>query len=850
MKTNAQVSCLILLFFTCFFCDDAHIFAATDDQPPASTDKPTDAPLEIDLAKRDLESLEQKHAELEKVATKILAYDELNQKIRLYEGLRNRPNIAKVYDELVEKRAALGVSYTDDQIANAKVPLKELEKQIRDVKVRIRRLELVEKRKNAPKPKTNPVTPGKSDPVPTTPTLNIDTSKPWIPARQNVEAAINAAPKRPVEDLLEPVHTVRYDGDKNLIWAPNPDGKTWDVLPIYFSDYGGKSTVPIIDLGSGELKVNNYPRGLGWHLAPDVLAPNGKVYISMVNRGHVSIAIYDPAKNELNLDAIPVPEHVRGETHPLIRSTDGMIFAGGGHSDQSVACIMIDPKTGAVTDFGACGPRHSPHNAYNYYMGADDTHVYIASGKVPWYLLAVDRKTKQTTTLAKTNTSGGLVQVNQDVHGVIAYVRTGDGSKPQLYWCHKGKLVPKSNPCPWGKTGTDWEKALPPKPEIYTERIVPEQGQQAEFWAKQTIRGVTPDPKYRGWSRFSYDVPLYALGSDRLIEMPDGRIFGTAGSYAGHYIFDPKTGKSMYMGKTGLSHYATVIHDNKIWLSGYPSSKLYMFDCAKPWNVRTQGDGPGKALPPPEAPGNNPRLLGRLGESGCHKMYGAAAGASGHLYFGGRWMRTGNNGGFGWWDPKTNKEAGIWKPFSAHQITFLCAAGEGKYIVISTLGIKDTILKTPTPKEGKLFIFDDAKKQIVREITVVEGVRGPGPIVWAGGNRVMGWTNDPSDDQKSILYGADVEKGEVAWKMSLPYKLPVVIGSNQEEGWDFRLGPDGRLWTFMGKDGKTLVRIDPRTAKIEPVAVVTRGGRLAFSSSDIYLSGTTHIRRIRGVVPR
>ncbi len=684
---------------------------------------------------------------------------------------------------------------------------------------------------------------------PPPPQLKIDTSKPWEPARQNIEAAIAAVPTRPVEDVLEPVHTIRFDGEKNMIWAPNPDGKTWDVIPVYFRGYGGESTLPIIDLGSGQVKVNNFPKGMGWHLCPNVLAPNGKVYISAMKGRRVSICVYDPAKNELKLDAVSVPDHVRGETHPLVRATDGMLFAGGGHPSQAASLIMIDPRTNAVTDFGACGPSHRPHNAYNYFMGADDTHVYIASGKVPWYLVAVDRRTKQSTVLAKTANSGGLISVYQQAHGVTANVRVGAGHKRQDYWCYRGKLIPRSQPCPWDQQAKSWQDALPPKPQVYTERIVPpRRGQQAELWVKQAVRGVKPDPKHPGWSRFAYDVPLYPTTSDRLVELPDGRLFGTAGSYEGHFIFDPKTGKSSYMGKTRLSHYATVIHDNKVWLSGYPASTLYMFDCAKPWNVMMRGEGPGKALTPHESPDSNPRLLGRFAESGCHKMYGAAAGASGHLYFGGRWMRTGSHGGFGWWDPATNKEAGLWKPFSPQQVTHVCSAGNGKHIVISTKAVRDTVLKKPTPTEGKLFVFDDASKQIVREITVVKNVAGPGPIVWAGGNRVIGWTYDPADTNKSILYGVDVEQGQVVWKVQVPYKLPVRIGSNQEEAWDFRMGPDGRIWTFMGPRNRTLVRIDPLTAVVQPVTQVPLGGRLAFSGRDVYLSNTTHIRRIRGVL--
>lgn len=666
---------------------------------------------------------------------------------------------------------------------------------------------------------------------------------------QNVETVIRNTPKRSVEDLLQSVSTTTYDGDANLIWTPNPDGRTWDVIPIYFEGYGGRNTLPSIDLGRRQGKVKTRPPGLNWHLPRHVLSPNEKVYIATRKRQGIAIHVYDPAKNELRMEAIPTPAYMQGEMHPVIRSADGMIFVGGGHLSKTATCIMIDPRDDSVTEFGSLGPSHAPTRCFNYYMGVDDTHVYIASGKVPWYLLAVDRVTKKSTTLAKTANTGGMVVVEQQTHGITARVFTGPGNKRQDYWLHRGKLVPKSAPCPWGKTGVDWQKSLPPKPEIYTENIVPTKpGQAAEFWVKANVPNAERDAKFPDWSRLTYHVPLYPMGSHRLAEMPDGRILGAGGPYTGNYIYDPVTGKCAYTNKLHLSHYATAMHENTIWMSGYPASRLYAFDYSKPLNSRGRGAGPGTDLTPSDSPVSNPRFVGRLAESKCHKMYGAAVGASGDIYFGGIWMRTGNGGGLGWWNAASNREEGLWQPFSNHQIAFLCATGNGRHIVISTMGVADLVLKKPKPTEGRLFVFDDAKKKIVHEIVVENGIRGPGPIAWAGANRIIGWTNDPADGRKSILYGVDVEQGEVVWKRSLPFKLPVVIGSNQKEHWDFRRGPDGHIWTFMGRTAKTLVRIDPDTAAIEGVAQVNRGGRLAFSSPHIYLSGSTFLRRIRNVV--
>ena len=83
-------------------------------------------------------------------------------------------------------------------------------------------------------------------------------------------------------------------------------------------------------------------------------------------------------------------------------------------------------------------------------------------------------------------------------------------------------------------------------------------------------------------------------------------------------------------------------------------------------------------------------------------------------------------------------------------------------------------------------------------------------------------------------------------RKALPFPLPVPIGSNQTEPFDFRLGPDGKVWTYLGG---ALVRIDPRDTSVEPVGRIALGGRIAFSGSDIYLAGSERLRRVAGVVP-
>ena len=54
----------------------------------------------------------------------------------------------------------------------------------------------------------------------------------------------------------------------------------------------------------------------------------------------------------------------------------------------------------------------------------------------------------------------------------------------------------------------------------------------------------------------------------------------------------------------------------------------------------------------------------------------------------------------------------------------------------------------------------------------------------------------------------------------------------------------------MGSDGKTLVRIDPKSVKIEAIAKVKCAGRLGFSGQDVYLGGTKELRQTISLASR
>ena len=713
----------------------------------------------------------------------------------------------------------------------------------------------------------------------------------WQVAEQpDLADAIKNAKPIEVERLpAVPVRSIRVAG---VMWAPSPDGKTCDLIQIYYGQNLRNNWIVVVDFSDDSIKVTKQPEYCNWHLAwgrSAAVTADGRLFTSTMAPRKVEgknyycqhLNMYDPKTNEMRLTVVETPHTLLGETHPLILGTDGKLYMIGQHPSHAAGAVQVDPGTLAVKDFGPIGPSHAPNACWGYFGAADDRYIYIGSGKIPWYLVAYDRQTGKSNVLMTTDNRGivgiwytrkdGRLTINVRATNVVAIGGEKVEMKKKVWaWLKDGRLLPResANQTPPEEAYyKDPHYALPPLPELYRGNVAPTSEGKAEIWARTpeakaaAPKEPPPDPANAGpedlgWKRYAFEIEPHPEFIYRLTELPDGRMLGAAGAYEGNFTYDPKTGEHEHLGKTHLSVYCTAILDNKVYMSGYPTSPVYVYDLSKPWNAGRIGVGrPGEKPLPETDPESNPRLLGRLNEAGAHKMYAAAVGADGRVYFGGRWYRNGSGGGFGWWDPKEKKAGGIWKPFSNYQVLDITAAAEGRYIVVSTRRIRDAVLNKPTPEQGRLFVFDTRTHEIVRSLDPVEKAVGTGFVEGVtGGPRVIGLTQDGANDDQSILYGVDVEKGEVAFRRTLSFKLDVRIGSNQKERWDYRLGPDGCIWTFINQ---VLVRIHPEDARVEVLGEMrftnwhnAKGpGRIAFSGRDIYLAGYQQLRRVKGIVP-
>jgi hypothetical protein len=659
------------------------------------------------------------------------------------------------------------------------------------------------------------------------------------------------APDIEVESVVTPIINTRYDG---MHMVPNADGESWDLLMVYMKTYGGPNEIVIIDTGTHEIKHVKQSTYMQWHLGGSVVAPDGKLYIASIVRPGLSTAIniYDPVTNTLELDAIPLPETLGGETNPIVLGTDGMIYVGSGGSDSRAQIVQIDPTTRVVTDYGNVGESHSPSGVWGYSACADDDYAYVVSGKIPWYIVGVNKSTGEQITFLTQDEYIALIQTEFGCYAHSSY--TG-----LTHFLYQGQITERINwaappwPIPAYRAGEDTLIAdrrtivdLPPKPEVITTNAKPDVNSAAEVWVK-----------YAGadWQSFSYTLEGFAQTISRIFTVSDGRIFGTGRTYTGFFMYDPKTDNVEVTGLQTISHYATAEHNGSLYMSGYPNSITYAYDLSKEWTQEATRWSPTSTPLAGNNSAQNPRFIDYLNKgtvregSGVHAVKSSVVGADGLIYIAGEWRRNGKGGGLEWYNPEDDSYDGISEIFSNYRVENMVVVNSGKQIILSTKGVRDDVLSKPTPTEGRIFVFDVATKQITNSFDPLPESITTGEIVASDGPYILGLSTVQETvpfRKDSYFYRLNTESGELDYKITLNYESLFGVGDMYSNG---AMGPKGRYWTYLGRK---LTTIDPFSGEVTVVGKlkkegVNQYGGFAFSGDDLYLNYSSSLRRAVGV---
>ena len=283
-----------------------------------------------------------------------------------------------------------------------------------------------------------------------------------------------------------------------------------------------------MDLASGELKQDGIPLRRQIHIAGEVLAPNGKLYLATPDRQNpgMDVFVYDPAANAISDLGVVVPR-LGGEKRCMCVGTDGKVYGTGSYWPESkVGAYAIDPATNRVTDYGPIGPSHHPSPSWGDGIAADERYIYLVSGRVPYYLVAYDKQTGKDEVLAATGPVDGMIGITAQRYGPRRTRRT---------WSARTASASTIG-CPgksWPRRKAAW-KSLP-GPRRQPPGLVGRAAQagslrepsrtKSDGWAEMgPINARTQDAASTqlGWKTFRYQAPTYPLPVYRLSELSDG----------------------------------------------------------------------------------------------------------------------------------------------------------------------------------------------------------------------------------------------------------------------------------------------------------------------------------------
>lgn len=519
---------------------------------------------------------------------------------------------------------------------------------------------------------------------------------------------------------------------------------------------------------------------------PSFIGADGKVFTSC---GRGGLSIYDPVTDSINL-VRPISE---------ARWLRGMAIgpAGGVYvSDYPTgSAAMHDPRTGKVTNFGRQGGPFTITHVYGYSVGCDGRHVYTAAGKIPWYVVAFDTSTGKQKNLLQFEPAD-----HPEIHqrGNIVFLDVKHGSpekgKPSnsYYRLVDGRVEPVESVPRFDDSYVPGKKHPQPKVEPLGRNLPIVKGAAA-------IRYQLPE---REWTAARIPVSGQNMTVERIAPLADGRLLVSTGPYGNVHLFDTKTGSFTPVGNPAAKHvYDMQEIDGRKYFCGYPNASFGAFD-----------NGVGT-------------VIGNWHDSlrSKHSVF-IVKGADGRIYSGNHNERESTGGALGWYDPESGKFGGI--HFPNDDCEYLTTALDGKLIVYASDFSIDPTHPEVQKRDGKLIIYDTARQTIVRKITPLsDGSAGvvvetePGVLFGVGRHNKL-----------PVMYSVTIETGQINQRKPLPAKAIRVIAR----------GPDGRVYLFVGG---MLVRVDPKTFDVESLCS-TEPGRMVFIGNDLYLAGTSELRRV------
>ncbi len=599
-----------------------------------------------------------------------------------------------------------------------------------------------------------------------------------------------ALPLSAAEITVESLGTVEKRG---FIRGHAVSPGTTDYPPRLLIGFEDGSGTWIINLRDGSARKAEAPGFEDDYLQwPTFTGADGKLFSSC---GRGGLSIYDPVTDTIRMvRPIPGARWLRG----MAIGPDGAVYV----SDYPTgSAARYDPGTGEVTDFGPQGGPFTIRNIYGYSVGFDGRHVYTAAGKMPWFVVACDPRTGTQRNLL-TFDPADSPEIHQRGDAVFLKVVFGNPKKGEpatrSFRLVDGDAVPVDS--------------IPKYDDSHVPGVDLPQPEFEEFGRTLPIGDAGATIRYRmkggEWQSVTFPAAGRDMTIERLAPLADGRLIVSTGPYGNVHVYDPGTGVISALGNPASKNvYGLLEVDGTLYFSGYPNAILGLFDA------------------------EGGRLLGDWHASLTSKYANhIVRGADGRIYAGNHNERESTGGALGWWDPKNGEFGGI--HFPNDDCEHLTTARNGELIVFASDFTVDPAHPEITARDGRLIVYDTGQRKIVRQFSPLSD-GSAGVVVETEPGIVFGLG---LQDKLPVMYTADLASGEVVKRVPLPGKAIRQIAR----------GPDGKVYFSIGD---SLVRADPTTFELETLGPA-EAGRMVFLGDDLYLGGTSQLRRIRAIGSR
>ncbi len=547
------------------------------------------------------------------------------------------------------------------------------------------------------------------------------------------------------------------------------------------------------------------------HVALDHLnqkrAPNGDIYFPAACN---HLFVYQQATEKvIQLDQI----NDAANPHPVTDAdakqyahefnTDGSKLYTGTQSNRLPAIIEIDTASHATKVLGHVG-RNRNTFSYAYYMQPDtitaQKWIYVAVGKNPWELCALNAETGETR-LLQSRPATQVIRLVVMPEGVRADL--GPGIQDS-WWCVDGeiahKYVSRYDPT-----------RLPFKPRNVTPYSNPlVNPPQLDVTAGMGLVKWRPAGSTGPYTSVAFPIPHgEPVDIESLIALPEGNVLGNVKNYQGFFRYDARTRSTAWFGpweQGGLSRGPRLLVGDTVWMAGYPNGMLWAYNPEQPWN-----------------PAVNPVQHQNFSASQMkYADFMDYSRITGRLYCAGHREREGFGGAIGWYDIGTGAFGGTSENLgSINPAGFVVLDGISR-LVFSGRPSADPAVPDPPP-DAQLVICDFNLMEIERQ-TVMPGMVDAGVLFKTAIPQVIIGLSATS----KILYRYDVGARSLLARVSL--------GENVAVGPSWQDHVSGAIHAILGS---ALSAIDPESLDrtvLCSLPMLTGASRFVFNGKEVMVA--------------